>query len=247
MHPAPDPIALLCSVSLEADPLLSELEEGEEHRVGHRPAWNGRLAGRDVLLLICGMGKTNAAQSLTALLEGRRCSAVVGFGVAGSYAGQGPPPGGVVLADSSIYADEGVEAPSGWLSPREIGIPLLEIDGERYYDRFPAAPARVAAAARVLQDAGISAAVGPVATVSTCSGTRARGELLSGRHPALCEAMEGAALAHVARLYHTPCLEVRGISNLVEDRDPSRWRLDLGAAAAAAAVLALLEGWNRIE
>jgi futalosine hydrolase len=247
MHPATAPIALLCSVPLEAAPVLSELEDGEEHLVGRRPAWSGRLRGRQVLLLVCGMGKTNAAQALTALLEHRRCAAVVGFGVAGSYPGSGPPLGGVVLADSAVYADEGVEAPSGWLSPREIGIPLLEVDGERYYDRFAPPPERVAAAAGVLRDAGIAAAVGPVATVSTCSGTRGRAELLAGRHPALCEAMEGAAWAHVARLYRTPWLELRGISNLVEDRDPSRWRLDLGTAAAAAAVLALLEGWNRID
>jgi futalosine hydrolase len=35
--------------------------------------------------------------------------------------------------------------------------------------------------------------------------------------------MEGAAVAHVALLYDIPLLEVRGISNMVEDRDLSRW------------------------
>jgi futalosine hydrolase len=237
-------LALLCSVALEAAPVREELERSEEVRVGRRRGWRGEVEGRPVILLVTGMGKTNAAQALTALLEGESPIAVLGFGVAGSYPGRGPEPGGVVLADSALYADEGVESPTGWLSPREMGIPLLEVEGETYYDRFPLEGLGVARAARALAAAGIPAVVGPVATVSTCSGTEARGELLRDRHPAVCEAMEGAAWAHVARLYGAPYLEVRGISNLVEDRDPSRWRLAEGAGAAAAALLAIIRAWD---
>jgi len=35
--------------------------------------------------------------------------------------------------------------------------------------------------------------------------------------------MEGAAIAHTTLLFDTPFLEVRGISNMVEDRDISKW------------------------
>jgi futalosine hydrolase len=38
-----------------------------------------------------------------------------------------------------------------------------------------------------------------------------------------------------------PLLEVRGISNLVEDRDTSRWNLTLGMTAAQNAILMLLQ------
>jgi futalosine hydrolase len=41
------------------------------------------------------------------------------------------------------------------------------------------------------------------------------------------EAMEGAASAHVAALYHIPMVEVRSASNFVGERDKSKWDLDL--------------------
>jgi hypothetical protein len=36
---------------------------------------------------------------------------------------------------------------------------------------------------------------------------------------------------------------VRGISNLVEDRDTSRWNLPLGMIAAQQAIMTLLQAW----
>ena len=46
--------------------------------------------------------------------------------------------------------------------------------------------------------------------------------------------------AHVAALHNLPYLELRGISNLVEDRDLSRWRLNEAAVNVAASVVAFV-------
>ena len=102
--------------------------------------------------------------------------------------------------------------------------------------------ALVSAAAVVLEPFG--AVAGPFVTVSACSGTGARGAELAGRFGAVCESMEGAAYAHVAALYGVPFLEVRGISNRVEDRDLSAWRLHDAAAIAARAVETLVRSWR---
>jgi futalosine hydrolase len=61
------------------------------------------------------------------------------------------------------------------------------------------------------------------------------------RFGAICENMEGAAAAHVCALYDLPFLEVRGISNLVENRDRSRWRIPEAARTAQHAVLRVVE------
>jgi len=62
--------------------------------------------------------------------------------------------------------------------------------------------------------------------------------MLAGLYRGLCENMEGAAVARVCREFGLPCLELRCVSNLVEDRDRSRWRLrDACAMAAEAAAL----------
>jgi futalosine hydrolase len=70
---------------------------------------------------------------------------------------------------------------------------------------------------------GLPVKRGKFVTVSTCSGTSIRGQELENRFNGICENMEGAAIAHTALLYDTPLLEVRGISNMVEDRDISKW------------------------
>jgi len=36
--------------------------------------------------------------------------------------------------------------------------------------------------------------------------------------------MEGAAAAHICALYKVPFMEIRGISNLVTDRDRGSWQ-----------------------
>jgi futalosine hydrolase len=229
------PLALVCSVALEAEPLISRIEAAVPLTVGTKPAVSGRLAGRHIILLTAGMGKTNAAHALTALLERHPVSGVLGFGVAGAYPGSGLEPGAVALATTEIYGDEGVEAPQGWLSTEGIGIPLVE-QGERLlFNEFPLDPAALRRAADALRAADVPFAAGAFVTLSTGSGTAARGSELVDRFGAICETMEGAAYAHVAALYATPFVEIRGISNAVEDRDLSRWRLRDAAAAAARA------------
>lgn len=239
----PHPLALVCSVALEAAPLRRALEAPRDATVGRKAAVRGRLGGRPVVMLQGGMGKSNAAQALTALLETEPVAGVIGFGVGGAYAGAGVGVGALALATAEVYGDEGVEAPQGWISTEGIGIPLLQRGSDPVYNRFPLDPERVGAAQRLLEgDAPL--AVGPFVTVSACSGTARRGAVLAERFGAVCESMEGAAYAHISALYEVPFLEIRGISNLVEDRDLARWRLADAAAAAARGVERVVQGWG---
>lgn len=233
------PLALVCSVPFECRELADALEDGAEIRIGRKPAWTGRLDGAPVLLVAGGMGKTNAAHALTALLETRVVSAVVGFGIGGAYPGSGLEPGEIALATSAVYGDEGVHAPGGWMSTEGIGIPLWQ-DGEmRRFNEFPLDADFVAVARSILVAAGITVRTGPFVTVSACSGTDALGLEMAARFGGVAEGMEGAALAHVAAIYGTPFLELRAVSNVVEDRDPARWRIRDAAREAQAAVRAL--------
>jgi futalosine hydrolase len=226
--------ALLCSVLPECELLRERLEGAAEVAVGGRAGWTGRLEGCDVLLVPCGMGKTNAAQALTAVLETSGAAAVVGFGIGGAFPGSGLRVGDVALSTACAYGDEGVDAPGGWLSTEGIGIPLW--DGR--YNVFPADAGWARRTAAALEEGGRTVRCGTLLTVSACSGTAAAAATMVARFPgALTEGMEGAALAHVALVYGVPFLEARGVSNVVEDRDPARWRIPDGAGAAQQAVL----------
>jgi futalosine hydrolase len=237
------PLGLIATVSLETEPVRRRLDDMRPLIIGRKAAWSGKLGGAPVILLAGGMGKTNAAQALTALLETRSVRGVIGFGVGGAYGGSGLDVGGIALATSEIYGDEGVEAPEGWLSTQAIGIPLLETPGGVRFNELVLDGERVDEAGRALAAAGLRFSSGPFVTVSACSGTRARGDVLRARFGALCESMEGAAGAHVAALYGVPFLEVRGISNLVEDRDLGRWKLHAAAEVAAEAVERITARW----
>ena len=52
--------------------------------------------------------------------------------------------------------------------------------------------------------------------------------------------MEGAAVAHVCAMYKIPVIEMRGVSNIVEDRDRSKWDLALAAENCQKAVIEVL-------
>jgi futalosine hydrolase len=237
------PVALLCAVAVECAELRDGLEDARPVEIGRKAAWEGRLDGTPVILLPGGMGKVNAAQAVTALLETRRVRGVLGFGIGGAYPGSGLHVGDVALATSAIYGDEGVEAPGGWMSTEGIGIPLLEVDGVRTFNEFVLDAGLVDRARSALDAAGIAARTGPFVTLSACSGTTVRGEVLARRFGALCEGMEGAAAAHVCALYRVPFLEVRAVSNAVEDRDLTRWKIRDASLAAQRAARVIAGAW----
>lgn len=245
MQGLPDTLALIASVELEVAPVRRRLNDMSVGTIGRKPAWRGVLAGVPVVVVQSGMGKTNAAHAATALLEQGALAGVIGFGVGGAYPGSGLAIGDLALATDEIYGDEGVDAPQGWLSTREMAIPLLRRSDTEYYNEFPLVPERVRAASAALDGMQITHRSGAFVTVSNCSGTQRRAEEMADRFAALVESMEGAAVAHVCRLYDTPYVEVRGISNLVEDRDLSRWRLQEAAKRCAEAVEQIVADWGR--
>jgi futalosine hydrolase len=76
--------------------------------------------------------------------------------------------------------------------------------------------------------------------VNTCTGDDVTARALATRTGGAVENMEGAAIAHVARLYGIPCGEVRGISNPVGNRERGAWRVREAALAAQEELVAVL-------
>src|SRR5215472_1821797 len=202
------------------------------------------LQSSDAKVVVTGIGAVNTAHALTQhLAKNGTPSLVVQTGVAGAYVPADVAVGSVLLADTEIYGDLGVLTPHGWCPMEEIGIPLLEasLSHPARFNYFPLD-------ARLVERAEAAAGelverTGKFLTVSQVTGVRAVGDVLYKRFGALCESMEGAAAAHICAMHGVPFLEVRGVSNLVEDRDRGKWRLVEAANSAQAAVLKILENW----
>lgn len=240
--------AILAALPLETDLLRARLAPCEVKRCGRRDLLLGTLHGQRIALLHTGVGKSNAAAATTALLEHYRPTAIVLTGCAGAYAGSGLGVGDLAVASEEIFGDEGVATAAGFLDMAALGFPLARVGEQTYYNRFPL-DAQLRSRALPLIESAAQAAhrrlvSGAFITVSSCSGTLADGTQLGERWGGVCENMEGAAVAQTCALYDLPLLEVRGISNLVEDRDLSRWDLRGAARLAQTAVEALLSGWT---
>jgi len=221
------PVVILASVERELSMLVRELyaepvDDGHSRRI-----WRAVTAAGQIYLAVSGIGKVNAAVASTLLLERFSPRLIINTGCGGAYRESGLQVGNLAVATAEVYGDEGVLTVDGWHSLELIGIPSVERKGNRYSNEFPLS---MQTAGRVFQFAsslGLPVRRGKFITVSTCSGTSNRGDELHRRFGGICENMEGAAVAHVSLLYDTPCLEVRGISNMVEDRDISKWDIPL--------------------
>jgi futalosine hydrolase len=176
-----------------------------------------------VEVLRMGVGPVNAAHAVTLALTRSRPRAIVVCGIGGAYPGSGLAIGDVACADSECYGDLGATSPSGFLDLQAMGFPL--VDGPPPI--YNVLPMQVFPSTRR----------GRFVTMSTCTGVEATARSIAARTGGAVENMEGAAVAHIAAIYGVPVGELRGISNLVTDRDTRAWRINDAAIAAQEALL----------
>lgn len=202
-----------------------------------------------------GCDKANAAHLLTCLLQAMEPapSLVLQTGIAGAFTGGGhshATPGDVVLATEEIYADTGSSSPDGWLSAGELGLPIAHIGGMAFGNGFLLDEGLVRAAARAVEGAMTlrhaehsephpRVIMGACVSASQVTGLRADGIATARRWGAVAETMEGTAAAHLCALYGVPFVEVRGISNLVVDRDRGSWEVARAVEVSSSAALAI--------
>jgi len=186
--------------------------------------------GDDVRIVQTGVGPVNAAHSVTVAIMQQRPKIIVNCGIGGAYPASGLHVGDVVCAEHEMYGDLGAQSPSGFLSMRELGFPVVP-GPEPLFDELPMQFFPTARRARFV-------------TVSTCTGTDTGARQIEMRTGGAIENMEGAAIAHVAHLHGIPVGEVRGVSNIVTNRDTSNWRIKEASEAAQLAVIAWFRTLN---
>lgn len=189
--------------------------------------------------LITGVGPVETTVRLMAMLYelSGQLKGVVNFGVGGAYFDPAGRPGAdlldICLAEKEVLGDLGVclEDDIERITGKELEVP----------DTFIMDAGLLELASQALRAGKMPFRRGNFVTVNCTSGTAARGESLARQHQGLCENMEGAAVARVCREFNLPCLEVRCISNLVEDRDTSRWKLKQACRRSGEAAAAIVK------
>jgi futalosine hydrolase len=176
-----------------------------------------------VAMVRTGIGPVNAAHAVTLFLAREAAHAIVVCGVGGAYPGSGLGVGQVACAETECYGDLGATSPAGFLDMEALGFPVVEAPAP-LYNVLPMQLFPVERRVRFV-------------TVTSCTGTDEGARAIAARTAGAVESMEGAAVAHVAHLHGVPVGEVRGVSNLVGDRDTRTWRLQEAAIAAQEALL----------
>ena len=190
------------------------------------------------LQLVTWLGPVETTLSLSCFLHEQlnQIDAVLNFGVGGAYPDNGIDLQAglldICLAEQEILGDLGICLQDGF---ERFASADLQVKGNCILD-----PSLLAVAGRALDCAGTAYKSGTFITVNCASGTRKRGQLLGREFQGLCENMEGAAVARVCSRFSLPCLEVRCISNMVEDRDTNNWHLKQACTRAGQAAATIV-------
>ncbi len=178
-------------------------------------------------LSVCGVGAVNAALATADALRGDGFDLAVSAGIGGAYPASRLVPGDLAVSSEMIYGGLGALDGKHFLDLEALGLPLLP----GVYNRLPAWDGARAFAEE------IGAACGPTLTLDTVTGSLDGARSLEARFPgALTEGMEGAGVAHAARLAGVPAVELRAVSNLVGPRDRAAWRVPEALAALRVAL-----------
>jgi futalosine hydrolase len=248
---ASDPIALMAALPSEGELLLSHLPVRKIISGGGHEIYGGTFADREILVAFSGLGKINAAATAATILASFSVSRLWMWGSAGAYPLPNLQLNDLALASEEILGDEGVVTISSWKSLEAIGIPLAASKEGPVYNRIPVDRRQLERAHHLLRawqntSSTPQTHLGSFITVSGVSGSPARARQLADRFGALCENMEGGAVAQVCLRYQVPFLEIRGLSNWAGERNKRRWQLTKALVNCQRAILHLLENWDKV-
>lgn len=241
------PIVIIAAVPQEIELLEKALEHSGRVNTGGFGYVEGTIGNLRVVVCAGGVGKVNAAAAAAVMIDRYQPQLVINTGCAGAYIGSGLAIGNLVVASEEVLADDGVVVADGWKDLRYMNLPSVEQGGGSCYNTLPLSRHASEKAMQLADYYGVFLKRGRFATVSTCSGTRRYGDELFERWNALIENMEGAAVAQVCLRCGVDCLEIRGISNMVEERDLKTWEIPRAVEAAQRFVLKYLEEMDRPE
>jgi len=202
--------ALIIPTMTEADLVLSQAADKRTTYIQTKPVIQCSLKNSSWAIAVCGPGKANAAHTTGLLIDKYRPELLFMIGVAGAYPSSGLDIGDVAVGSREIYADEGLMLNSGIRTMDELNLPLAEIHNKNFFNEFPL---------HIPDELKEHPHIGAFATVSSCTGIDETALNIEKRLSVICENMEGAAAAHICAMSDMKMIELRGISNIIKNRD----------------------------
>lgn len=175
------------------------------------------FANTNIQFQVTGIGMLATAVSLTKLLLQHQPNLVIQAGIAGSF-NANLPLGKVVVVESEIIGDLGVEEDDTWQDIFDKN--LIGADSFPFKQKAITNPHLPKLNTLQLNEvAGI--------TVNEISTNQQRIQQLQAKYNPTVEGMEGAALHYVCTDLNVPFIQIRSISNYIGERDKTKWQMQL--------------------
>ncbi|MCL2192338.1 MAG: 5'-methylthioadenosine/S-adenosylhomocysteine nucleosidase [Treponema sp.] len=210
-------IGIIGAMEKEVKLLRGCLENPNLVKFGEFEFYTGKLEGKEIALLQCGIGKVNAAVGCSILIHVFKPDLVVNTGSAGGIA-DGLRFGDVIISTGLLYHDVDVTA-FGYAPGQLPGQPQV----------FPVSEGLVSRAAKALGELKEEGVLPP--DIQHCRGFLGSGDTFMHRPGDITELrrlfpdvaaveMEGAAVAHCCKLFSVPALVIRALSDIAGSESP---------------------------
>ena len=209
---------LIVATAPEAEP-LKQISEPEPLSCSYGECF--RLAAfADTYLAQLGIAKVNTAAGLALAIDAIQPDEVIQFGIGGAFVGSFLSVGMVAVADQEWHMDTGVKTQDGWQDMKALGFPLLK-NADAHFNLIPTD--------ETLTNSLVDLGASPVSfgTSETVTGSFDEAEQFHKRFDVSVESMEGAAAAQVCLAMKVRFAELRGISNIVGERNKQAWNVPL--------------------
>lgn len=202
-------IGIICAMQIEADGIIALCENVRTTTHAKMEFTLGTLHGKDVCVVVCGVGKVNAAMCALMLIEKYKPDLVLNSGVAGSLS-----PivgiGDIVVATKSVEHDMNSTALGD--KQGEITFP----DGNMmFFECDRQASTLLASICKEIPDTKV--AQGIIASGDIFVSDRKQRFKINDRFGALACEMEGAAIGHVCVRCEVPYGIIRAISDDLDE------------------------------
>ncbi|VDA99546.1 5'-methylthioadenosine nucleosidase @ S-adenosylhomocysteine nucleosidase [Olavius algarvensis spirochete endosymbiont] len=198
-------IAIIAAMKNELEMLVSKLEQPKISEVAGFCFHQGSLEGHQLILLLSGIGKVNAAVATSLLIDKYKPEVLVNIGVAGSFSKE-LKPGDIVISTEVCHHDVNVTS-FGY----EIGqVPQMP--------HFYFADSHLLSRAQSIPSPNSNNAVKSGLTVSGdvfVQELQIADKIKYNFPNALAIEMEGAAIAQACYIFDTPFLNIRSISDII--------------------------------
>lgn len=227
-------IAIIGAMQEETEILTARIEAAQLSQSGGFNFVSGRLAGKEVVLLQCGIGKVNAAVGAALLLERFPIRALINTGSAGGLLAE-QKVGDLVVSSAALQHDVDICA-FGYEKGQLPGLPAVFPADLDLAERAETVVAVLKA--RSALDAGINCTRGIIGSGDVFMHEAQRLLALRQDFPGLCAVeMEGAAIAQVCFLFKTPFVILRALSDIAGQDSPIRFDDFLPVAARNSSIL----------